>query len=52
MVKCRILSENYKGYLIGKRKYRMKYCKFSTYIAEGLSKFENFTRVSLRGGFG
>ena len=39
-----------RGHLIGKTKYRMKYCKVSIYIAEGLSKLENFTGVSLRGG--
>ena len=34
-----------RGQLIGKTKYRMKYCRVSTYIAEGLSKLENFTGV-------
>ena len=52
MVKCRIVSETMRGHLIGKTKYRMKYCKLSTYIPEGLSKLENFTGVSLRGGYG
>ena len=39
-----------RGHLIGKTKYRMKYYKASTYIAEGLSRLENITGVSLRGG--
>ena len=41
-----------RGHLIGKTKYRMKYCKLSTYITEGLSNLENFTGVSMRGGLG
>ena len=39
-----------RGHLIGKTKYKMKYCKVSTYITEGLSKLENFTGASVRGG--
>ena len=42
-----------RGHLIGKTKYRLKYCKLTTYIpGGGLSKLENFTGVSLSGGFG
>ena len=52
MVKCRIVSETMRQHLIGKTKYRMKYCKLSTHIAEGLSKLESIIGVSLRGGLG
>ena len=52
MVKCRIVSETMRGHLIGKTKYRMKYCKLSTYSTEGLSKLEYFTGDSVRGGCG
>ena len=52
MVKCRKVSGTMRGHLIGKTKYRMKYCKLSTYSTEGLSKLKYFTGVSVRGGFG
>ena len=49
---CKAAWVTMRGHLIGKTKYRIKNSKLSTHIAEGLSKLENFTGVSLRGGFG
>ena len=47
---CKAAWVTMRWHLIGKTKYRMEYCKLSTYIAEGLTKLENITGVSLRGG--